>query len=913
MKFNSSQVTNKVIANTPFTGTVTLENITNIGITGITATVDSVVSGWNVQVNTPQNLAGSGNNTLSYTITAPNDSYITQDTFNIKLTSTEGATAVLPVNVNLERIVPRLVASTNLVSGGMLRGNQTVVEFLVTNEGGGIAQNIEVELPNEPWLKLASPATISALNPGESSTVTLLLTPDTNLPLTEYFGNFFLDTEGNDGDLSVNYNFRALSEAKGNIRINTVDELFYFAEGAPKLAGATVTLRDYFTNEVIATAVTDNTGLINLSNINEGYYNIEIKADRHDTFRQIIQLEAGETENIDAFLSRQTVQYIWTVTPTEIEDKYNISIETVFETDVQIPVVTIDPPLINLGNLQVIGQSMQVDMTVTNHGLIEANDVRLNFGSHPFYKIEPLVSTLDVLSAKSSFTLPIKITRIGDFDNPITNSSDSQIFTTTSLSVPCTIGGSLDYLINCAGGINKSTGISFDGVEGNCSGTSGGGGGGGGSSSIFSRVPIIYSTPCNHEDDEKDDDDCPYLENLQNAYESRKGSSNTTLDAQLLCIAEKVCDDPAFKDTFVEDIVKDFASNSENPWERKFQNKFGITGTIGEFLCEQIPNIDPGKIIENLTGNNPFGIDLEKIIGTQDFCALIPGFGHHFVYELLPGFILAEFCGKLNDNDHNKLFDDIIIPCFDEIYEDGDVGWLGKEIAQLIVPLTAALMRETIQLLIPQFPGLCEALGINTLNINDLFSEKSSPDIEIENIDLLPFLTQEQLYLDSLDSLNTLKIEANGQFFLSVGEEYQLKVTKTNDNGIVEDITSATTGTKYFALIGDQTVEITPDGLVSILETISPLPNLTPMLYILAVNGDDIAIGQFAVKDVDTDGDFVVDSYERSVGLDPNTSNLSLDIDGDGLADIYETFLGTLPTLKDSDGDGIDDFIEVKA
>jgi hypothetical protein len=77
MKFNSSQVSNKVIANTPFTGSVTLENITNIGLTGITATVDSVVNGWNVQVNTPSVLNGSGNNTVSYTITAPNDSYIT--------------------------------------------------------------------------------------------------------------------------------------------------------------------------------------------------------------------------------------------------------------------------------------------------------------------------------------------------------------------------------------------------------------------------------------------------------------------------------------------------------------------------------------------------------------------------------------------------------------------------------------------------------------------------------------------------------------------------------------------------------------------------------------------------------------------------------------------------------------------
>jgi hypothetical protein len=179
----------------------------------------------------------------------------------------------------------------------MLRGNQTLVEFQVTNEGGGIAKNIEVELPNEPWLKLASPATISALNPGESTKVTLLLTPDPHLSLTEYSGNFLLDAEGNDGDISVKYSFRAVSEAKGSIRINTVDELFYFAEGSPKLANATVTLRDYFTSEVIATAVTDNTGLINLANINEGSYKLEVKADKHDTFRQTIQLDAGETPN----------------------------------------------------------------------------------------------------------------------------------------------------------------------------------------------------------------------------------------------------------------------------------------------------------------------------------------------------------------------------------------------------------------------------------------------------------------------------------------------------------------------------------------------------------------------------------------------------------------------------------------
>ena len=472
MKFDTSQATNKVIADTPFTGTVTLENMTNIGITGIYATVDSVVPGWNVQVNTPKNLSGFGNNTLSYTITAPNDSYITQDSFNIRLTSAEGATAALPVNVNLERIFPRLVASTNLVNSGMLRGNQTLVEFQVTNEGGGIAKNIEVELPNEPWLKLASPASISALNPGESTKVTLLLTPDPHLSLTEYTGDLLLDAEGNDGDLSVKYSFRAISEAKGSIRINTVDELFYFAEGAPKLANATVTLWDYFTNEVIATAVTDNTGLINLANINVGSYKLEVKADKHDTFRQTIQLDAGETEKINAFLSRQTVQYNWTVTQTEIEDKYNITVESVFETNVPIPTVVIDPPLIDLEGLDVVGQVMQVDMTLTNHGLIAANDLSFSFSDHPFYKIEPLVNNIGTLGAKSSAIIPIRVTRIADDNTTLSSSEELSLQSSGKMEIlssggGCGCSGSVAYSYKCGGQqISKSAGIGFNNVAG---------------------------------------------------------------------------------------------------------------------------------------------------------------------------------------------------------------------------------------------------------------------------------------------------------------------------------------------------------------------------------------------------------------------------------------------------------------
>jgi len=48
-------------------------------------------------------------------------------------------------------------------------------------------------------------------------------------------------------------------------------------------------------------------------------------------------VSAGQVNSVVAFLYRQTVEYNWTVVPTEIEDETKITIETTFETFVPVP------------------------------------------------------------------------------------------------------------------------------------------------------------------------------------------------------------------------------------------------------------------------------------------------------------------------------------------------------------------------------------------------------------------------------------------------------------------------------------------------------------------------------------------------------------------------------------------------
>ncbi|TRU88111.1 MAG: hypothetical protein EWV76_09640 [Microcystis novacekii Mn_MB_F_20050700_S1] len=458
-----TQVSQRITEGTTFNGSVKLQNLSNIGLSGLTANVNGVPSDWTVNV-TPEKTSLGGNEeiTVNYSINVPDDKWSYYN-FSVGLTTTEGVTATLPVRVDVARLLPRLVADTRSLQASMLRGGQTLVEFTVSNQGEVASGQLNIFLPEASWLKSASPVTLPSLNPGQSTKVSLLLQPSATQELTVYNGNVVIS--GDEASLSLPFNFRAISEAKGNLNISVVDELFFFAEGSPRLENATITLLDPFTGTVISSEK-DADGILSKTDLAEGYYKLRVTADNHDAYEQNIYIGAGETENIQAFLSRQTVKYTWTVTPTEIEDKYIITVQSTFETNVPIPTVVIEPLSLDFADLQAVGQVMQIDMKVTNYGLIAANDIALNIGEHPFYKIEPLINGVDILAAKSSITIPVRITRIADFD---TLASSGEISTSSGIQVPCSFSLGLSYDYECAGQkIKRAFPIPVLNVEGNC-------------------------------------------------------------------------------------------------------------------------------------------------------------------------------------------------------------------------------------------------------------------------------------------------------------------------------------------------------------------------------------------------------------------------------------------------------------
>lgn len=392
----------------PVSGQIEIRNSSEIALSGITAVAQTAATNIATNLQGPASLAPGETGLLQYTLTA-NTAAFSRARVLFRLGSTQGAVLDVPVTLSVLPAAAQLVINPGVLETGMVRGTQKIVECDLTNLGSAQTGALEVQLPVLPWLTLASPATIPSLPPGASTRLVFQLLPGTDLPLNLYTGN--IAVRGQTGIL-IPFRFRAISNAIGDVRVNVQDDYTYYTPDAPQVDGATVRIRDSIDQSVIiAQGRTDASGSVFIPTIREGTYALEVSAPGHSTSRSLLRVLAGLENVRDVFIDRQTVTYRWTVVPTEIEDRYEIKLIATFEVDVPVPVVTMD---VNPGVIPDLapGETFQLDVKLTNHGLIAAEQVVLNVpGLTSGFEFLPLIRDLDVIAAKSSVNIPVIVRR----------------------------------------------------------------------------------------------------------------------------------------------------------------------------------------------------------------------------------------------------------------------------------------------------------------------------------------------------------------------------------------------------------------------------------------------------------------------------------------------------------------------
>ncbi|HEY1787893.1 MAG TPA: immunoglobulin domain-containing protein [Verrucomicrobiae bacterium] len=426
LALSTNHITTQVTSGQTQTNIVILTNLTSVDLTALSATVIGSTPDVSVQLNVQGTLSGNVTGQLDCVLTAL-DNGPAQNQCEILLTTAQGTTNLVSVTATVAPSVPQLTVTPSPLNTSMVQGTQTLVNFWMANIGGATSGPVSVILPQEPWLTPVTPQPMPPLSPGQSNQVTLELSPSSSLTLGAYTGSF--DLTSSNVQLSVPFTFDCISTAVGALQVIVQDDLTDYSPGAPNVSNATITVSDFQSGEQVTNAITDASGIVLFTNLTSDYYTVSITAPDHGAFSTTLLVSPGVTNDLTAFLPLQLVDYTWMVMPTEVPDEYQFTLNATFATQVPWPVVTVNPAAIDLCDIQ--GDSTQVDLTITNSGLIAADGLNLYFGPHPDWLIQPLVSSLGTLLPQSNMIVPVSITRIG-----ISNDVPSQVPAQLSYYVP---------------------------------------------------------------------------------------------------------------------------------------------------------------------------------------------------------------------------------------------------------------------------------------------------------------------------------------------------------------------------------------------------------------------------------------------------------------------------------------------
>ena len=396
-----------VTQNQPKTDSIRIRNKCNLELNDIQVSVLSAPEGCSFSFS-PLSLGGLEEDYLVYTVTG---STLTQGNYyeevRLKATSSEGAETVITIWYycmeprGVLDVAPKTLATT------MTKGKSKIVDVMLTNNGTSATGNIFIDLPDVEWMSVVGNDTLPSLAVNDTAYFSLRFSPNEDIQLGQYSGAIAINCEHGEF-VTLPYQITAVSDSTGTLVIDVTDEYTWNTNGGfgPHLANAEVTLTGYFSLETAAHGYTDENGIFHIEQLPEGYYRLHVNADKHSEYDNVILIEAGTTNQRDVFIQYQGVTYSWNVVPTEIQDQYTFELISTFETNVPAPVVTIEAP----HNLPAFDESYTFNYVITNHGLINANDVVLHTPEDDDFLFTALYDHIDTLAAQTTIVIPCVVT-----------------------------------------------------------------------------------------------------------------------------------------------------------------------------------------------------------------------------------------------------------------------------------------------------------------------------------------------------------------------------------------------------------------------------------------------------------------------------------------------------------------------
>lgn len=337
------------------------------------------------------------------------------------------------VNYTLSEAKPYLVSSPNYVETGLAQGNTQVETLTIKNNGLQDAIDLKFTLtkadgnPVPDWASISSHSD-GTLPIGQSRSIDFFFAPPNGTPENVY--EFKLQATGaNFPNQTWNVYVSLTQSGQGNVLFKAAD-IYTATIGKDGklisgLGGAKVVVQNEDVVTVTHELVTDSVGEAFFQNIPAGRYKFKATAANHQEVTGRLTVKPGITLNQSIFLDYNLVTVEWSVREITVEDRYEITLNAIYETDVPAAVVILQPTSVNLPKMEV-GDVYYGELTLTNYGLIRAENLEQHFPpSDGMFRYEFLVDVPNSLEAKQRVTIPYRVIALQSLENMATSGDAS--------------------------------------------------------------------------------------------------------------------------------------------------------------------------------------------------------------------------------------------------------------------------------------------------------------------------------------------------------------------------------------------------------------------------------------------------------------------------------------------------------
>ncbi|MBI5062365.1 MAG: hypothetical protein HZB87_02545, partial [Desulfatitalea sp.] len=311
------------------------------------------------------------------------------------------------IAAQLTEAQPFLVHTPHFVETGVLLGETVIETITLENKGLADLEGVTLQLigenyqPVPNWVVLNATAEPTTLKVGEKRPVSVTFAPSSSIPEGLY--TYYLRVQAADYPVTdIGLYVSATPSGIGNALFK-IKNIF---------TGTPITVQNEKNLTIVHEQTSDAYGEALFNNLSAGIYKYRVQAPGHQEKIGRLWIKPGITASEEMFLEYNFVTVEWSVVETTIADKYEIVLNITYETDVPAPVVVCEPASVSLPDLKA-GDVLNGEFTLTNHGLVRADNLKVNIPADDQYiQYELLAPIPTSIGAKERITVPYRMTCI---------------------------------------------------------------------------------------------------------------------------------------------------------------------------------------------------------------------------------------------------------------------------------------------------------------------------------------------------------------------------------------------------------------------------------------------------------------------------------------------------------------------